>query len=152
MAIFRFYPSMLSFPVRQGGSNALACCLVAIILTTGCGQNRHESYTPAEDYAREALVASLETWKAGKPADNLEPLPEGGPKLQAVDSDWRSGKKLASYEIVGELPKQEAATRPFSVKLQFEGAIAPLEVVYHVVGKDPLWIFRDKDYGQPQGM
>ena len=71
------------------------------------------------------------------------------PPVEALDWQWKSGLKLQAFEIVGEVagdgPKQ------YRVKITLENA-APLEVIYVVVGKDPLWVFREEDYKRTTGM
>jgi hypothetical protein len=115
----------------------------------GCGRTA-ESYVPAGDAARAGLERALAKWQSGGAAGRIEPGAAGQSALQAVDRDWTAGKKLASYEIVSELPREEGP-RKFSVKLTMVGR-APIEVTYYVVGQDPLWIFRDRDYEQTTTM
>ncbi len=65
--------------------------------------------------------------------------------MKAVDMDWSGGQKLASYEIVREVPAEETGPRKIVVKLTYiSGASA--EATYFVVGIDPIQVFRDKDY------
>lgn len=117
----------------------------------GCSGSSPESFKPDTTQAREALEKTLEAWKASQAAGEIGSLSEGGPKINAVDSDWTAGKRLASYEITGERPA-ESGSQPFSVKLQYEKVAQPVEAVYYVIGKDPVWVFRDKDYQQSSGM
>jgi hypothetical protein len=124
----------------------LSACVAA-----GCGSHSPESYKTEESRAREALAASLEAWKGGKPVGPIGAL-SGGPKVQAIDSDWTAGKKLASYEIGEESPGADSMARRFSVKLTYEKQTQPIQAEYHVVGVDPILVVRDKDYTQSQGM
>jgi hypothetical protein len=125
----------------------LAACLAA-----GCSSPSPESYQTEESRAREALEASLEAWKMGKPSGPVGALSGGGPQVQAIDSDWTAGRKLASYEIGEETPGADSMARRFSVKLTYDKQTQPIQAEYHVVGVDPILVFRDKDYAQSQGM
>ena len=129
-------------------------CRAVLALTfaasVGCGGRSHESYVPGGDVARTGLERALKTWQAGGAAGRIEPAASGEAALQAVDRDWTAGQKLASFEILSELPREEGP-RKFSVRLTMAGGKS-IEVTYFVVGQDPVWIFRDKDYGQATTM
>jgi hypothetical protein len=116
----------------------------------GCGRTA-ESYVPASDDAQASVERALAAWKSGAAAGRIEPAASGQVALQAVDSDWIAGKKLTAYEIVAELPREEGPRR-FTVRLTLAGTSAPIETTYYVVGQDPLWIFRDRDYLQTTTM
>jgi hypothetical protein len=126
---------------------------LALATIAGCGSSSSPgSFKPDGDAARQALEKSLAAWKSGQKTDSLGALASEGPKVQVVDSDWTGGKRLASYEITAEAPDASETAHQFSVKLQYEKAKQPVEAVYHVVGKDPILVFRDKDYEQSRGM
>jgi hypothetical protein len=120
-----------------------------LIGLTGCGSNGHESYVPSEAAGRQALEAALSAWQSGKPMERVE-VP-GSAAAQPEDSDWKSGKKLASFSIVKELPTTDGP-KQFAVRLTFQDNAKPVDAVYFVVGRDPLWIFRDRDYQKATGM
>jgi hypothetical protein len=101
--------------------------------------------------ARASLERALKTWQSGKPAGAIEPSEDGAPTIQVADSDWAAGRQLASYEILAEVPSDEN-TRRFQVRLTFADPAYPMEAVYHVFGKNPIWVSRDKDYAQMQSM
>jgi hypothetical protein len=126
--------------------------LFAVWACAGCGGASPESFKPEAADSRQALEKTLEAWCSGKKAGELDALAEGGPKLHAVDSDWNAGKRLASYEIMGEAPESSPTVQQFSVKLHYEKQKQPIDAVYYVVGKDPILVFRDKDYAQSRGM
>jgi hypothetical protein len=123
---------------------------LTIAAGSGCGSRTSESYVPADNVARAGLERALSTWQSGGAAGRIEPATAGQAALQAVDRDWTAGKKLASYEILSELPREEGP-RKFSVRLTLAGG-QPIEVTYFVVGEDPVWIFRDRDYAQTMTM
>ncbi len=127
-------------------------CLIgaALLAASGCGAKTNESFVPTSDHARSSVERVLTTWQAGGAAGRLEPA-DGGPAIQAVDSDWMAGKKLEKFEITGEMPR-DSGPRRFTVRLTLTGAAAPIETEYYVVGQDPLWVFRDRDYMQTTTM
>lgn len=119
------------------GFVALVCLSIV-----GCsGGASEESFKPKEDAAKVALTTALEAWKTGRATPGTI---DQKPALQVVDTEWEGGAKLANFEI-GSM-EDFAASRKFQVKLTFVGVAEAKEVSYFVVGKDPLWIFRDKDY------
>jgi hypothetical protein len=123
---------------------------LALALLTAAGCSRGDArYTPSEDTARRALEAALDAWKGGQ----ARPGPVEGttPPVQVVDSRWRTGQRLAGYEVLGEEPST-GGPRVFSVRLTMQGKAPEATVRYYVVGKDPLWVFRDEDYQLPAGM
>ncbi|HZV03971.1 MAG TPA: hypothetical protein VE999_02680 [Gemmataceae bacterium] len=117
-------------------------------LCTGCTGRGTAKYIPSEDKARQALEAALNAWRDGKKPGSVEgaPMP-----VQVVDSQWQSGKKLQSYEIVGEEPNE--GPRVFSVRLTLQQPSGQQATTrYYIVGKDPLWVYREADYKAPAGM
>jgi hypothetical protein len=129
--------------------------IAAVVSLNGCGGgSAPSSFTPAENSARQALEMSLNAWKEGKKPTDVGSL-EGGGAIQVIDSDWAAGKKLKSFEIQGETAaaasSADSVAKQFTVRLDFAGG-APEQATYHVVGKDPLSVFRDKDFTQSQGM
>jgi len=122
-----------------------------LLLLVSCGQPAVQQYVPAVSVARSAVQVALEAWKSGKLEAEAGSIP-GGAKLQVLDRDWRSGKKLSSFEIVRELPGAPSGPRQFRAKLTYDGEKAPVETTYHVVGIDPLLVFRDEDYRKTTGM
>lgn len=114
----------------------------------GCGEKNFDKYIPAEDKARQALEATLNAWRDGKPVGSIE----GGPTaVQAVDSHWQHGQKISDYEILSE--ESNLGPRVFAVRLTLRRpAGKQITVRYYVVGKEPLWVYREDDYKAPAGM
>jgi hypothetical protein len=139
-------------PLKSRFFPGLAACLLGIALaaSSGCGKTA-ESFVPPSDHAQASVERALSAWQSGAAVGRIEPAASGQTPLQAVDGDWQSGKKLTSFEILSELPREEGPRR-FHVRLTLAGAAAPVEVTYYVVGQDPLWIFRDRDYMQTTTM
>jgi hypothetical protein len=114
--------------------------VISLALVLGCGSS---NYVPATDSSRKSLDAALAAWRDGKAVGQVE---SASPKIQAEDGEWRANKKLTAFEIVGEEPGQSPdAPRRFKVKLTLEGS-APVDTVFVVFGKDPVYVYRDKYY------
>lgn len=125
-----------------------SCAIIAVlVLPAGCSRQgtRTQDFTPATDKARKALEAALEHWKGGNPPGTV---PGTSPQVEVVDSNWRSGQKIASYEILGEEPGTEPPM--FKVRLTPVSG-APQEVRYAVFGIDPLHVYREVDYKSLSG-
>ena len=143
-------PSPLEYRWLALAAAWLPLIAAALVAAIGCGKTA-ESYVPASDHAQSSVERALVAWQSGVAPGRIEPAESGQVPLQAVDSDWLAGKKLTAFEIVAELPR-EAGPRRFTVRLTLAGAAAPVEATYYVVGQDPLWIFRDRDYLQTTTM
>jgi hypothetical protein len=124
---------------------AAALCLAA---AAGCSRS-YDRYIPSEDAARKALEAALDAWKGGQAKPG--PVEGTSPPVQAVDSRWQAGQRLTGYEILEEEPST-GGPRVFSVRLTMPAPAAPATVRYYVVGRDPLWVYREDDYKLPAGM
>lgn len=123
--------------------------LAMLSLLAGCGSGSSvESFHPPADLSREALTAALTAWQEGQAKP--DPIETMDPPVQVVDSTWAAGWKLKSFEILEELPSD--GPKMFSVKLTLEGAPAPKDVTYVVVGKDPLWVWTKEEYDRSGGM
>lgn len=116
----------------------LGCLSTASLV--GCGSGAG-AYTPSGETARQAVTAALENWKAGGRPGKIESAPA---PTQAIDSAWQNGQKLESYSIVDEQPEDPA--KRFTVKLKLKGAKAETEAAYMVLGRDPVWVYRQEDY------
>ena len=123
--------------------------LAALVLATtlsGCGGSGTDRYIPNTSAARDAVQTALTTWKAGTPHG---PITSSKPAINVFDARWQAGKKLASFEILEEIPGQEQPQ--FMVKLTVQGQKEET-ITYLVVGIDPLLVFRDADYKKTIGM
>ena len=122
--------------------------VLSLAVCAGCWARSNDKYIPSEDKARQALEATLNAWRDGKKLGAIDGAPV---PVQAVDTKWMAGQQLASYEIVGE--EANEGPRAFSVKLNMKKpAGQQLTVRYFVVGKEPLWVYREDDYKAPAGM
>ncbi|WP_165223508.1 hypothetical protein [Aquisphaera insulae] len=66
------------------------------------------------------------------------------PEVHVVDQTRRADQKLARYEILGEVPADNA--RAFAVRVTYQGTDEPEILRFLAVGVDPMWIFRREDY------
>ena len=126
---------------------AIVVFTISMLALAGCSSNSYDKFIPSEERARQALESALNAWQDGKEPGAIDgaPMP-----VQAVDSQWRAGKKLVSYEIVNQEPGEGPPV--FTVNLTMQGNNKPLVVRYYVLGKDPLWVYREDDYKAPAGM
>jgi hypothetical protein len=115
----------------------------ALVLLSGCGGGSTARYVPAEQTSRQALEAALTAWQNGQKPDEVT---AGPPAVRVVDSWWSAGAKLSQFQILGE----ETGDGPtfFSVHLVVKGKSKTTErtVRYVVVGRDPLWVYREEDF------
>ena len=93
----------------------------SLIFFAGCREepkNGFERYIPAVRAARRAgVVRVMEGWLKG-----LSPEASGSlkPEIHVVDQTRRADQHLAGYEIVGEVPAENA--RAFAVRVRYNGA------------------------------
>ena len=121
---------------------------VVLVAVAGCADRSYDRYVPSEDRARQALEASLNAWRDGKKPGTVEGAPV---PVQAVDSQWLYGQKITNYEILAEEPNE--GPRVFSVRLTLQKpAGKQVTTRYFIVGKEPLWVYREDDYKAPAGM
>lgn len=114
--------------------------LLSISLCAGCGNGT--AAAPSEDAARAALDAALTAWSRGaKPGE----LSGTEPPVLVHDTPWGQGQQLASFEILKEDPGA-AVEKQFTVRLSLAKPDRTEEVQYHVLGGNPLMVFRDEDY------
>ena len=131
------------------GTDLIRCYLLIVVFAGGCSSASHDDYLPSEDVGRQAIDTALSAWQAGMPMERIES--ETKVAVQAQDSDWKAGKKLTGFSIEKELPSTEGP-KQFAVRLTFDGEAEPVDTVFYVVGRDPIWIFRDRDYKKTTGM
>ena len=120
---------------------SLALPIGGLVMLLGCSKQgtRTEDFTPPADKARAALEAALNHWQNGKPPGTV---PGTKPTVEVVDSKWKGGQQLKSYEILSEEP----GTEPRFFKVRLTLAKGAQEVRYAVLGIDPLWVYREEDF------
>jgi len=118
-------------------------------MVAGCSKRADvKDFIPPDDVASKALTTALDAWKSGKPFAQTDAT---APKIDVLESNWQAGKKLTAYEIVGPATGDDQNKR-FTVKITLDGASAPQDTVYVVLGKDPLFVFNQVDYQKTNGM
>jgi hypothetical protein len=129
-----------------------ACCALLVLFAlvlfatiTGCergdGEPPTPAFVPSWVEARQALESGLSAWR-----DRPSPVPASFdiPGVQFVDKTSTLGRRLLSFQVLGQTEVKFA--RRFTVRLNLEGEESPELVKYHVVGRNPVWVFRLDDY------
>jgi hypothetical protein len=118
-------------------------CVLAVAALAGCDGSGHARYATEPADARAALEASLKAWSTGRAIDDVQ----ADPPVRVVDSVWRGGGKIQSFEILGEAADSDGAKR-FTARLtSVAGKTEKIEEVEYVVhGRDPIWVYRGEDY------
>jgi hypothetical protein len=134
------YPVFVTARARTLG------CWLLIALLPGCGLS-HKDYIPTKEKARKTLETALTAWQSGQPPGKIG---SASPSVQVVDSGWKAGQKLSEFTILEEEPGD--GPRWFSVRLRLENLKGELVVRYVVLGRDPIWVYREEDYKRATGM
>jgi hypothetical protein len=109
-----FVRSMTAPASRRAG--VLSALL--LVATLGCGGGVTPPPATDADSARTALVEALDAWRGGR---TIESLREGSSPLYVADEEWRAGRKLEAYEIIGA-PAPHGLTMRFNVRLKLAPA------------------------------
>ena len=122
------------WPCRLFGL-ALLC-----VVMVGCSRSAR-SLSLNQPKAKEACTAFLTAWKEGKKVGDL------APKITGRDSDWETGKKLESFEILPE-GRSDGTNLHLTVRRilkDAKGAEIKQEVAF-VVGTSPVvTVFRSDE-------
>ena len=125
------------------------CVILLSIAVAGCGGGSSvSSYHPKSSTAKAALTAALEAWKSGQAKPGS--IANHKPAIEIQDSVWDSGRKLQDFHIGEELPATDGPPR-FSVELTYADKPETEKTDYVVIGKDPLWVMREKDFQRMSG-
>ena len=116
--------------------------MTGVALTSGCRDEPDLMVPPPIELSRSSLAKALEAWKAGSPAGGK--LLGSSPGIGVVDT-LQAERRLIDFEIVGPLFALPEA-RPFAVRLTVDSPREVLPVRYVVLGRDPIWVFRQEDY------
>ncbi len=131
--------------VTRRSSRSALVWLIAGLFAIGCADSVHDGVdlaAPDLSPSRAALAVSLDAWKAGRRASGV--LIGSKPSVGVVDST-RTERPLLDYEVVGPLMPVEKA-RPFAVRLVLGSPRETVDARYLVLGRDPLWVFRQDDF------
>jgi hypothetical protein len=127
-------------------STAFVVCGLSLA-AAGCGASA-KTYAPSDSSARESLEKALSAWGEGGKADRLG---SSAPSLHVVDFQWQAGQALEGYEVLAAEPGEGAAEKRYAVNLRVKGR-PETRVQYVVIGRDPVWVFRDQDYQRTSDM
>ncbi len=115
-------------------------CGLFLLCAAGCSTRSTNDFVPAKGNARKALEQALTAWQNGQ----SNQVANVSPKVNAVDSRWKTGAKLAKYEVLSE--EASPGGPSFSVKLTLQQPPGEKTVRYIVIGKDPLWVYSEEEY------
>jgi hypothetical protein len=119
--------------------------LLAALLGSGCAREAERTAAlrpPDPDMSRTALTTALDAWKSGRRVAGA--LLGDDPAVGVVDT-LQADRPLVDYEILGALGTLPEA-RPFAVRLELDDPRESITTRYMVLGKNPLWVFRQEDY------
>ena len=128
---------------RVVGALALGALLAA---SSGCESDKAR-YAPTMDLARKSLEAALTAWREGRPIGALE---GDTPPVRVVDSSWRSGEKIETFQVLGE--GDADGRKEFTVRLTMKEPRGEKEARYIVHGRDPIWVYRGEDFARAMDM
>lgn len=114
---------------------------VAAISTLGCSGGDVSGEVPTDEVAIASLKAALTAWQAGSFQGGIANVE---PNVNFVDNVRDKNKKLLTFEVLGKV--EGAANLQYNTKLTMEGESAPTEVKYIIMGKSPVWVYREEDY------
>jgi hypothetical protein len=112
-----------------------------LFLLAGCDAAGHARFSPTQDEARSALEAALTAWRDGRPFGSIAATPPVG----VADSLWQGGQAIEAFQIGAE-QADEGGTKRFPVKLTMTRTKTVQDVHYVVYGRDPVWVFSERDY------
>lgn len=117
------------------------CAPLLLLLLAGCGAKRSEADI---ERGRVAVVAALDSWKAGEPLTKLKALPD---PVEFAD-DLRATHALVEYTI-GKVDATDKDVIRVTVAQKVKdkkGTVTEREVVYSVALKSPVAVARDPYY------
>jgi hypothetical protein len=119
--------------------------LVVAFMAIACGRSKHDAVElgpPDLESSKAALVASLNAWKADQRASGV--MIGSAPSIGIVDA-MRTERRLLDYKVLGPLMVVEKG-RPFAVQLILDAPRETIAARYVVLGRDPLWVYRQEDF------
>ena len=121
-------------------SHCLFVLFTLSIALTGCSRTAR-SLSLNQPKAREACTEFLTAWKNGKRVGDLKP------KIIGRDSDWETGKKLESFEIMKD-ERSDGTNLHLTVRrtLKDDAGKETQQEVAYVVGTSPVvTVFRSDE-------
>jgi hypothetical protein len=127
---------------RQTHLHALAIFIVCLAGCRDAAEKPVELGVPGYAASKAALIASLNAWKANHRESGV--IVGSNPAIGIVDAT-RTERSLLDYEVLGPLMVVQKA-RSFSVRLTLDTPPETVSARYLVMGRDPLWVFRQEDF------
>lgn len=111
-------------------------------LVVGCG--RTSPPAPADPAAaRDALRSALEAWRKGEAPDSLK---SHRPPVYVTDPEWRSGLRLAEYQVQDDAPwGADLRCRVVLSLADGQGRTWPKAAVYAVGTSPAVTVSREED-------
>jgi hypothetical protein len=97
--------------------------------------------------ARKSLEAALTAWRDGRPVGSIA---GNSTPIRVVDSSWRSGEKLAAFQVLGEADVD--GRKEFTVRLTMKEPRGETVARYLAHGRDPVWVYRGEDFARAMDM
>ncbi len=126
-------------PIANGSHHLFVLFALSIVLM-GCGRTAR-SLSLNQPKAREACAEFHTAWKNGKQVADLKP------KIIGRDSDWETGKKLESFEILKD-ERSDGTNLHLTVRrtLKDDAGKETQQEVAFVVGTSPVvTVFRSDE-------
>lgn len=134
MTTYRVRKAVLALSILGG---------LSAVTASGCGASSAGNYVTGSVPAREALDAALTAWQKGQKLDSLT---NATPAVIVGDYQWEAGQKLESYQILQEEPDPADGPKRFSVTLTLKKPLGETKAEYFIIGREPIRVYRDKDY------
>jgi len=115
---------------------------IVMTVIVGCASRPQRAGPVNPSVAREALRASLESWKKG---EQMRSLRERSPAIIVQDLDWEAGYRLTDYQIIGDGKDDTVNLRcPVQLTLVDTQGHQVKKKVRYIVSTDPgITVFRE---------
>ncbi len=138
-------PARAGAPAGPCGRRFRIAIFLATVFSTGISCGHRESAGPAHllpdpALVRQALERSLRRWQDA-PEQVLTATPRDS--VVFVDQQHQPAQELHEYAILSE--SETESSRRFLVRLSLASPEETITAVYHVFGKDPIWVYRSED-------
>ena len=130
-------------------SLALTAGVLLIALVPGCGASPR-AYAPTADLGpRSRSTRRSRPGRTGaRPTGSRRPRPSS----TSSTTSGRPGTALEGYEILAEEPGEGDAEKRYAVLLKLKKPQGEKRAQYVIIGRDPVWVFRDEDYRRTSNM
>ncbi|HUG70301.1 MAG TPA: hypothetical protein VMM76_21300 [Pirellulaceae bacterium] len=127
----------------RDGTAAMA--LLIISLGLGCG-SRGGAPALNEDVAKSSLSTVLDAWKQGQTQESLQ---QGSPSIIVVESQWKAGQRLVSYQVLDPSTSDGSNLHvPVVLELEDGAGVRSKHKVQYTVGTSPkITVFLEETEG-----